>query len=722
MAALERRSLPFLLPSATLTAFVLLIVAVLAFTVTLHPDYYNLIAGNAGTGSLHDCQGAAVARAGGIDAAARQWVAGGRVPGFAACGTSDHWTASYLIGCGLLCTATALHYWFRSGRRARRGGVRSIGPDLLPELHGELLRLADRTVPGTHVRFLLDLLDPAASGVAFGRARRRHVLLGRGVITLRERDPDAFEALVLHELAHLRNRDVDLTLITLGFLRAYAVLVFLPVALGRLLALALDYRPLLYGASAAQLAGLAALLVVARGQVLRIREYQADARVVRWQGRSEPLRRLLTVAHAEAGARAAHRAGVPRPAVRRRTGTWLRRVTGLHPTAASRAAALDAPAPLMSPGFGFALVLGACLTLVWDPSASPTAHFSVGEVWDWWRPEPFTILLMTILALATLRATIYHCACLGRPAPPPLLRLRFGLPLGLLTGIAVAPNLTAQQTMMPSSLGVEVGYGLLQAGLAWLLVMWSEYLAQAWAEAVATARRPWLTALVPCAAVGAVVLLALPPVYELHGQLTFSLHSGQVMSGLPGPLRVLFWSEAVLSTQYFIHTGWVLGASALLLGVPALGRYLGRRAPGPVTAVAPGPLPGPHPLRRRLTAAGVGCLTFFATSYAIVCYFDVMFGLLPQPVGLVVAGATAAAGAVAAVLARRHRVLLPMAVSATTAVGLVYAVDSSSLARPGLWAAYGIQGALAASLVLSAVPHIAQALRGRAGTTRPSAR
>jgi hypothetical protein len=719
MAALERRSLPFLLPSATLTAFVLVIVAVLSFTVIMEPNYYGLITRDMSgvADPVNDCQRAAMARAGGTDAAVRLWTEGGRVPGMAACATTDR-SVSFLTVCGLLCVATALHYWFRSTRRSRRRGVRPIGPDRLPELHDELRRLADTAVPGTRVRFLIDLLDPSASGVAFGRARNRHVLFGRGLITLLDRDHDAFEALVLHELAHLRNRDVDLTMITLGFLRAYTVLVFIPVAVGRLACLALGFHPLIYGASAAQMVGLSVLLVVARGQVLRIREYQADARVMQWQGQTEPLRRLLVRrAEAEAGIPVADSADTTRSAVRRRRWASVRRLTLLHPTAESRAAALDAPAPLMIPGFGYSLVLGACLTLLWDPSTSPAAVLSVGKVWHWWRPEPFTVLLMAVLALAALRAAIYHTARPSRPAPPSMLQLRSGLSLGLLAGSVVAPSLIDEQLIVPSSMGVEVGNGLLQAGLAWLLVIWSEYVARAWAETVATARRPWLVALIPCAAVGAVVLIAARPVFQLHLEFIFSEHASD-LSQLPGPLLVLVWAEATSSFLYFTHIWWVLGASALLLGVPALGQFFGRRAAGPVSAIPLGSVPGGHALHRKLAAAGVAILTFFVMAYAVNWYYEVMFSTSPLPLGLLVAAATAAAGAATAVLAPRQRVMFPVAISAAYSAVLIYFLGTSSLAVPGWWAAqpgtwalYGVQGTLAASFVISAISHIARALR-----------
>ncbi|MFK0258318.1 M48 family metalloprotease [Streptomyces sp. NPDC090445] len=57
---------------------------------------------------------------------------------------------------------------------------------------------------------LVGLLDGSVNGLTFGRAGKRYVMLSRGLITLHRTDPEALRAIVLHELAHLRNRDVDI--------------------------------------------------------------------------------------------------------------------------------------------------------------------------------------------------------------------------------------------------------------------------------------------------------------------------------------------------------------------------------------------------------------------------------------------------------------------------------------------------------------------------------
>ncbi|WP_165956220.1 M48 family metallopeptidase [Streptomyces hainanensis] len=690
------RSRTFLLPSATLSAFVLLIVAVLAFSVVMQPSYYHVFTGGSGdaTGDPVDgCVRQGVARAGGPRATMELWARGERLPGVAECARTAFDPAhsqSFLITCGLLAVFTGLHYRFRSTRRARRRGVRPVTQENLPDLHTDLLRLAALAVPGQPVRFLIDLLDPAANGVAFGRVGRRYVLLGRGVLRLRDRDPEAFEALVLHELAHVRNRDIDLTMITLGFFRAYALLVFTPVALGRVAYAAFGPHSGIYAASSAQLLGLALLLVVARAQVLRTREYQADARVVRWQGDPAPLGRLL----AEVARRPHGRAG--------RLRAWGRRLTGTHPGGPNRAAALTDPAPLLAPAFGFAVVLGACLMLLWEPSSSPTARWSYGSVWDQWRPEPLTVLLMVVLGLTVLRAAL-------RWERPRLHALRWGLAVGVVVGMALSPMTIANGLTMPTSFGVETGNVLLRAALLVSLVLWCEYLAAAWAPAVVAARRPLVVALLPCAMVVAVVLVVARPVLELHAIFILSQYDGSATSELPGPLLVFAVTETTALASYFDDVWWLLGAALLLFGPPALGR-LGRPGGRRAAPVAPAPV-APVPSRavpaRRRAGWFAGALAYLGLWWVLAGYLDVRWGVSLSPLsdGMLVAGVPAATATVVAVFAPHP---VRWAVVTSVSVGLCCGVLFVLLwGMPAFvmrqFVVFGVQGAVLAAFVVSAV-------------------
>ncbi|MFB7847775.1 M48 family metalloprotease [Streptomyces sp. NPDC056053] len=68
----------------------------------------------------------------------------------------------------------------------------------------------------------------SAGAVAFGRARRYTVCLHAGLLARRTTDPRRFEAVVLHELAHIRNRDVDLAYLTVALWRTFLAMVLIP--------------------------------------------------------------------------------------------------------------------------------------------------------------------------------------------------------------------------------------------------------------------------------------------------------------------------------------------------------------------------------------------------------------------------------------------------------------------------------------------------------------
>ncbi|WP_314175714.1 M48 family metalloprotease [Streptomyces winkii] len=696
-----RTALPLLLPSATLGAFVLLIVSVLSFTVVHHPAFYSLLTGHVhgSIGSGNDCMRRAIAEAGGTDAAVRLWTSGRHVPGGTACARSNGYhdqTAAALLAFGVLAVVTGLHYWFRSTWRARRRGVVPVTPERFPGLHGELERLSRETVPGTSVRWVVDLLEPAVTGVAFGRVRRRHLLLSRGALGLRTRDPEAFRALVLHELAHLRNRDLDLTLVALGFTRAYLALVWAPYVFAALVFLVFGVEWRLNLAVAGQMLGMAGLLAVARATVLRTREYQADARVAVWQGSAAPLTRLFAAATAGPSSR-----------------SWWGRVRALaftHPDPRLRAAALEDPAPVMEPGAGLSFLLGVCLVLAWDPRTSPAARMGVGRVVDFWPPEPFTVVLVVVLCLAVLRAAVYAAAT-GSPVRLPALRT--GLTAGVVAGTVLSPSLVVTPMLLPGvGTGVEAASTAVLAGVVLLFVVWLEFLCSCWAVAVVAARHRWRPAAFPVSAAVCVALACAPGLFGLHGQALFDVHvASDPLRGLPAPLFVVAEASATAVLDFLSRPLWLVTGAALLLLPAGLGVWLVRRIGGVVPRV-----PDRAWGRGRAYATGVvGFVVVLVTSDLYVeLYGGVPVSLLSP--GPTLAAACAGTSACVAVRAARGPVLSGMTGAALCAVGVgLFMADEFRSARQIVfWGAYGLQTALAAALLVRVVRRAAR--RRAAGT------
>ncbi|WP_369382921.1 hypothetical protein [Streptomyces sp. cg36] len=717
-ATARRRPLAFVLPSATLSAFLLLIASVLAFSVIAHPAFYGVVLGREGAvpGPGNSCVRTAIDRVGGTDAALRIWFSGRHLPGTEECGAihrrADQ-TMPFLLMVALLAVLTFAQYWLGSTRRTRRPGVVEITADRFPDLHHDVVRLASRAVPGVPVRFWLDLLDARRTGVARGRVGRRHVVLGRGVIGLRDADQAGFEALVLHELAHLRNCDLDLTLVTLAFLRAYGVAVFAPSMVGAVLPIPFGVHVWLSLGQLAQLVGMAGVLALARAAVLQSREFEADARVAQWQRDPRPLERVLaadrtTVAGRTTMADRNTAAGQTLAPSRRRG--FLHKVALLHPLPQARAAALTDPAPLLTPSFGLSLVLGVCLVLVWDPSRSPPAQIGVGSVNTFWQPVPLTVLLSALLALGVLRAGL-HAQTSGTTLR--LTALRYGLSLGVVTGSLLAPSELNTPMLLPgASPGVEAGHIAIPAGMAWLLTGWLGFLASAWAGALARAGHPWLLGLLPTAAVAAVLVTCAPILFGLHLQYLFVEHSDSPLRRLPGLLLAVTEANATAVDNYLSDLSWLVPAVAVLLGAPALGRLLGVSA-----GAAP---PRTREDWGRTPRGWAGCaaiIAFAAVALSSDWYTRLLTGHPATLLGpaMVLCSSCAGVAAAFAVRPQPHPVLRPTVIAVLTGIGVALTVTNDDLGyRDARWClAYGLETALAVSLAVTAIRQLLAATRRR---------
>src|SRR5882672_2527763 len=137
--------------------------------------------------------------------------------------------------------------------------------------------------------FVWNPLNSARTGLAFGRLGRHYVALSGGLVTTFYTDPSSFRAVVLHELAHLRNGDVDKTYLTISIWRSFVGTALLPFAASRWHAplnesLALGWR----------VVALTLIVFTMRNAILRTREFYADLRASVWEGPSGALARVLS--------------------------------------------------------------------------------------------------------------------------------------------------------------------------------------------------------------------------------------------------------------------------------------------------------------------------------------------------------------------------------------------------------------------------------------------
>ncbi len=263
----------FAFPSETGGRFLLLILSGTAAALFAYNWVYFGI-----TNSAHDAAISlrCAAEAGPVGAGAGNTAAyAARSSRFSDCITQvTHPKGLFMLAClaALFLLATALYLatpWWK----LRRGGWRPLDPADAPAVVDELARLAHASDLRREPRFVWNPLDPAATALAFGRPRRHYVALRGGLVLMYFTDPEFFRSVVLHELAHLRNRDVDRTYFTMAFWYAFVIAALVPLAI----ALSDDSSDVILSV-AWRMAVLSGLVYLTRNGVLRTREMYADAR------------------------------------------------------------------------------------------------------------------------------------------------------------------------------------------------------------------------------------------------------------------------------------------------------------------------------------------------------------------------------------------------------------------------------------------------------------
>ena len=182
--------------------------------------------------------------------------------------------------------------------------------------------------------WLLQPLNARLSAFAFGLPGRRRVAVTGGAAIAAVKKPAEFNAVVLHELSHIKNRDIDQTYLALAIWRAFVVAALLPLAVVLIVSRVLGEPQLLIW----RIVVLALIVYSLRNAILRSREFDADARA-----RQLDPGIALDAVFADLPAR---------------TGRWAWHLGWTHPPGQQRAAALRDPAPLYRFGLWDGLSIG----------------------------------------------------------------------------------------------------------------------------------------------------------------------------------------------------------------------------------------------------------------------------------------------------------------------------------------------------------------------------
>jgi Zn-dependent protease with chaperone function len=127
--------------------------------------------------------------------------------------------------------------------------------------------------------FLQKPASRAIGGRAFGALGRYYVVLPTGLLTWFDNKRAAFRAVMLHELAHLRNRDVDKTYFAVAVSCAFVIAALIPFAFN-LLGNSGAQRFL----ATVQAIALVLLIYLTLAAVVRAREFYADVRASTYPG------------------------------------------------------------------------------------------------------------------------------------------------------------------------------------------------------------------------------------------------------------------------------------------------------------------------------------------------------------------------------------------------------------------------------------------------------
>ena len=234
-------------------------------------------------------------------------------------------------------------------------------------------------------------------------------------------DRPAFRAVVLHELAHLRNLDVDKTYFTVALWWAFLLVGVAP------------FVPTLFDESgdtifslAWRLVALTALVYLTRNSVLRAREVYADVRASVAEPPPGALRRVLA-------------------SVAARPRRLRDRVLGLHPDPAARLRALDDTDPLFSLGLLEAFGAGIAATIAYREVVDLVSYYNADwYVTMWWSALAFAPFVVGVVALGAWRGAFAELAR-GR-SPGGAWRLGIALGAGFLLGQKLALSNVAGQS------------------------------------------------------------------------------------------------------------------------------------------------------------------------------------------------------------------------------------------------------------------------------------
>ncbi|MFQ6013947.1 MAG: M48 family metalloprotease [Anaerolineae bacterium] len=391
----------------------------------------------------------------------------------------DRIQAAWIIGgVALLLIVAGLIYWFLPARKIWRSRLVPLSAEDAPDVVAYLADLCREAGLSRPPVFVWNPLNPASSGLAFGRLGRYYVALTGGLVTQFYTNRPAFRAVMLHELAHLRNGDVNKTYFTVAIWQAFVVAALLPLIVSLLFGGAWSY---LFDLGWRVLV-LTGLVYLTRNAVLRVREMYADVRASVWDDPAGALSRVLEA--------------LPQPKV----GRW-RTTLQVHPDPSQRRQVLDDTRGLFRMGFWDAFGTGIATTIAFANIVTLLSLLTSTQ--DILAPLVaaliFTPLAVGVVGLGSWRATFATLAQGGVPRGAGHLGL--SLALGFILGQTLSfssfieVNQVSGQTDLIGLVSLssfDILWSALLLASLFFFFRWVAAGASVWLEVAATGRSPRL--------------------------------------------------------------------------------------------------------------------------------------------------------------------------------------------------------------------------------------
>ena len=485
---------PFAFPSDTTFRFLLFIAANIGISLLAFDWLYSQFADlGAEARGLYECLL-------GMNAPVGQLPTDEQQSAFLSCmaAVNEARRTAVVLGVAALLIGGAVAYLIAVAMLRRR--YRPLREADAPELWAQINALSGEAGLASSPGLRWQPVDARALGLAFGPPGRRELAFTGGLVPLAVRDPPAFRSIVLHELAHIRNRDVDLAYYAIGIWRALVVVAIIPFVVTLLDELLSD--PGIVGSFGWRLLALVPLVYLVRAGILRAREHDADVRA----STHEPeIRRVLGAA-----------ADAERQMSSTETRWAWRRWIAWHPTVSQRVAVIDDPAPLLRLGVLDALGVGIVGSLAYEEVATLVGYFGLG---------PFTTrglaalafgpLVGLIVALGTWRQTFAFLAT-GR-GPVRIVPLALALVGGLLIGqrLGLTTAISGDSVLLrPDVAPFHVGLTILVGLGAILFIGWLVATSRLWLPVATRLRSPTIASL-PVAVGAAAILAIATAVFEI---------------------------------------------------------------------------------------------------------------------------------------------------------------------------------------------------------------